>query len=581
MKMKLTAILLTLAMLFALAACGGTASSTEASVAAPAESTAEGNPAPSEEAAPAEPAPAESAEEPASSGEEEVPAEPEIVTNDTVIEYPLAEGESLSIWCSKPSGPPIVRDSWAELEIFQQAEEYLGVQIEWTEVEMFTIETQFNLMVAAGDYTDIISGVVQNYSTGAVGAYEDGVVIDIADLVYDNMPNYWNLVHSDAEKSKHVTTEDGLELAVYVVNDQPLTERGLLIRSDWLETVGMETPATFDELEEVLTAFKSEFNCSNPLYVGETGLTIPALTAGYGIEYFDDDLALYVGDDNQLVCSYMTENYRDYVEMISRWISAGLVNGDMLLNSESVNMNDTQTYICNENTGAFHTSANQLSSYYTYSSNENFDVTPINVVVRNAGDDTINHFGSYEPVQPDQTVSISTDCENPDLALRWIDYWYGEEGTMYMTYGIEDYTYTVAEDGTVTFTDLIVNNDDGMSPEGMIMKYNCQGKLCGVMMQKALWAYYSDKQKEVLDFWSTQVEYDRSIPNYVTLTTEESSEYVGIIADITAYAESELTKFLFGDRDISEWDAFTAELEAMGIHDAIAIYQGAYDRQTA
>lgn len=101
------------------------------------------------------------------------------------------------------------------------------------------------------------------------------------------------------------------------------------------------------------------------------------------------------------------------------------------------------------------------------------------------------------------------------------------------------------------------------------------------MMQKALWAYYSDKQKEVMDFWSTQVEYDRSIPSYVTLTTEESTAYNGIVSDITAYAESELTKFLFGDRDISEWDAFTAELEAMGINDAIAIYQGAYDRQAA
>ena len=576
MKKKLTAMLLAMAMLLALAACGGTTGSEAASSAAPAANSAEQTAAPSEQ--PETPA---SAEVPADSQAEAISAEPEQAFDDTVITYPLSDGEHLSIWCAKPGGPPIVRDSWSELEIFQKAEEHLGVTMDWTEVDMFAMETQFNLMMAAGDYTDIISGVVQNYSTGVVGAYEDGVVMDIADLVYDNMPNYWNLVHADSEKEKYVTTEDGKELAIYVVNDQPLTERGLLIRSDWLDTVGMDTPETFDELEDVLTAFKNEYNCSDPLYVGETGLTIPALTAGYGIEYYDDDLALYVGDDNQLVCSYMTDNYRDYVEMMSRWIKAGLVNGDMLLNSESVSMNDTQTYICNENTGAYHTSANQLSTYYTYSSNKDFDVTPINVVVRNVGDDTINHFGSYEPVQPGQTVSISTDCANPALALRWIDYWYSEEGTMYMTYGIEDYTYTVADDGTVTFTDMIVNNTDGMSPEGMIMKYNCQGKICGVMMQKALWAYYSDKQKEVMDFWSTQVEYDRSIPNYVTLTTEESTEYTGIVSDITAYAESELTKFLFGDRDISEWDAFTAELEAMGINDAIAIYQGAYDRQTA
>ena len=115
----------------------------------------------------------------------------------------------------------------------------------------------------------------------------------------------------------------------------------------------------------------------------------------------------------------------------------------------------------------------------------------------------------------------------------------------------------------------------------MIMKYNCQGKICGVMMQKALWSYYSDTQKEVMDFWSTQVEYDRSIPGYVALSTEESTDYNAIVTDIISYAESELTKFIFGDRSFDEWDAFTGELADMGIDDAIAIYQEAYDRQVA
>ncbi len=572
MKRKLFALLTVFAMLAALTACGetqsdpasGTADSVNVVETAPAENTA---------------AAESSAVEEASASE--VLEDIEAAVNDTVIEYPLADGETLSIFCAKPGGPPIVRDSWAEVEIFQNAEEYLGVNIDWHEVDMMALDTQFNLMVASGDYCDIISGVVQNYSTGVVGAYDDGVIIDIADLVYDNMPNYWNYVHTDSEKEKYVTTEEGFELAVYVVNDVPLTERGLLIRSDRLRDLNLDTPETFDELEEALLAFKNTYHCEDPLYIGETGLGVPGLTAGYDIAYFDSDLALYVDDNGKLVCSYMTENYRDYLETMNRWMNEGLFDGDAVLNASIFNMNTTQTQVCSDNVGIFHTSANQLSTYYTYSENENFDMTPINVVTRNAGDDTINHFGSYEPVQAGQTVSISSDCDDPALALRWIDYWYGEEGTMSMTYGIEDYTYTVGSDGTVTFTDMIVNNDDGMSPEGMIMKYNCQGKICGVMMQKALWNYYSDIQKEVMDFWSTQVEYDRSIPGYVALTTEETASYNAIVTDIISYAESELTKFIFGDRSFSEWDAFTAELEAMGINDAIAIYQGAYDRQTA
>ena len=211
MKMKFSAMLLAIAMLLMLTACGGTTSSVAASSSTPEAVASSETPAPLEES---EAEAASTALESATSEIEVAPAESEPMTNDTVIEYPLADGEHLSIWCAKPGGPPIVRDSWSELEIFQQAEEYLGVTIDWTEVDMFAMETQFNLMMAAGEYTDIISGVVQNYSTGAVGAYEDGVIMDIFDLVYDNMPNYWNLVHADSETEKYVTTEGGQELAI-------------------------------------------------------------------------------------------------------------------------------------------------------------------------------------------------------------------------------------------------------------------------------------------------------------------------------------------------------------------------------
>lgn len=575
MKKRLFALLLTAAMLVAMTACGGgAASAPETSTAQP---SSPESVVPEEVSAPE--APVETAAPEVSAMEEASVVEPveETPFNDTVIEYPLADGETLRIFCAKPGGPPIVRDSWGEVEFFQNAEEHLGVHVEWNEVDMMAMSTQFNLMVASGDYPDIISGVVELYSTGAVGAYENGVIMDFADLTYDNMPNYWNRVHADSEIEKYVMTEEGNELAVYVANDMSLTERGFLIRKDWLDAVGLEVPETFDQLEEALTAFKNTYNCSNALYVGDSGLGVPALTGGYDIAYFDDDLALYV-DDGQLVCSYMTEKYRDFLETMNRWINAGLLNGDMILNAGSISMNDTQTYICTEQTGAFHTSANQLSTYYSSSENPAFDVTPINVVVQNPGDDTINHFGAFEMVQSRQTLSVSTDCENPELALRWMDYWYSDEGTEYMTYGTEGLSYEKDANGVPQFTALVTDNEEGYSPATMIMKYNCQGKLCGVMLQKAFWDYYTPKQQEVMDFWSSQVEYDRSVPGYVTLNTEETTNYNAIVSDILSYAESELTKFLFGERDFSEWDAFTAELEAMGINDAIAIYQGAYDR---
>lgn len=67
----------------------------------------------------------------------------------------------------------------------------------------------------------------------------------------------------------------------------------------------------------------------------------------------------------------------------------------------------------------------------------------------------------------------------------------------------------------------------------------------------------------------------------MTLTAEESDEYVVLKSEIDTYAEEMRQKFIMGTADIeADWDNYIATLEGMGLARAIEIQQEAYTRYT-
>ena len=57
--------------------------------------------------------------------------------------------------------------------------------------------------------------------------------------------------------------------------------------------------------------------------------------------------------------------------------------------------------------------------------------------------------------------AISSTCENPELALQWVDYFYSEEGSVFFSFGVEGVTYTLDADGVPHLNDDILNAEEG------------------------------------------------------------------------------------------------------------------------
>ena len=92
---------------------------------------------------------------------------------------------------------------------------------------------------------------------------------------------------------------------------------------------------------------------------------------------------------------------------------------------------------------------------------------------------------------------------------------------------------------------------------------------------------YSQRQWDAIELWNTDRDPDYMMPYYNMFTAEESQELNDIQNDIVIYVKECINKFVIGEKSLDEWDDYVARVESMGIEDALAIYQKAYDRYMA
>ena len=102
------------------------------------------------------------------------------------------------------------------------------------------------------------------------------------------------------------------------------------------------------------------------------------------------------------------------------------------------------TSVITGKTGAWTSMYTMPSLYEASSEDPDMYIVPVTGPVVNEGDEL--HL-RYRNVYTGTTTSVSADCSNWELALRWLDYLFSEEGARLANYGVEGDTYTMADDG--------------------------------------------------------------------------------------------------------------------------------------
>ncbi len=539
----------------------------------------------------AEEAPAkESAEAPVS----EAPAEEETPVEDAPVEepveedvYPLGEDIVLTAFTefrSTDTGGMIA--SRSETKCFEYAAEVTGVSLKTTDVSQQTFSESFNLLMASGDYPDLIFNVNSYYTSGMDAAIEDDIVVDLAPYLEEYAPNYYGLMEENPQTKKDTHTDTGKVGQFFTIENEPQNRgSGYFIRSDILAQVGLEAPHTIDEYYNVLMAIKDQTDIEYPMYVGSTG--IGSIATAYGVGgisvgggFTGVDLN-YVIEDGVVDVPYFHENYKTVLTIMKKWLDDGIYSRDFITQSTETMPPDANYYAAiTDGECALFSYTSGVTDLVADAREKipDFALEPTRTMVVNEGD--ILPSTTTVTLVDSNGFAVSTQCEDLEIAMRYLDWWYGEEGSLTASYGIEGESYYIDENGEPQWTEMIMNGDGQYTTNQLIYCYCIQSEVGKIDIHRTDYRTTED-EAYVNEVWNQDVDFTKgeSMSRFVTMTAEESESYSSQVNDIATYISETVPRFILGDLNLEgDLDAFIQNLYDMGIEDCIAIKQDVYNR---
>ena len=585
MKMKTLALLLAAVMILGLfGACGSQSGS-----AAPAESAASqeesASPDVSQEEEPGEepeddnlePEDEESdVEEP-----EEEPAEKGPFVAAPAENLPLSDGATLTYFVELPGYMSMFNvNSYDDLEVWQYAEDLLGVDVDFTIVNMESQSTTFSLMIASGDITDLVSGGSSMYSN-TEQMMDDGVAIDLMEY-QDQMPNYWNVLDYYSDYKKVAITQDGFMPEVISISDDYRVSGGMQIRQDWLDDMGAEIPTTFEELHDVLLSFTNNYGADHALLLtGSTQMMGSALVGGFGTIGFDgsDTSSNMFVMDGQVKNGFLADGYKEYMAMMAQWYSEGIIASDFASESSDPWTSNADRYISGGNSGVWTSQSDNMDSNQATGE----DLTPgymISPMAQITKDGDKFHFADsgVGTNAMGKNISVSEDCEDVDLALAFLDFWFTDEGIKLGNYGIEGVSWDYNDEGKPELNDAVLHSDV-FPMVSFATTYYTLACVATLQDYHRMDPAYTQKNLDAMALWTETSDDLYTMPSQVELNYEETNRYSDLWSDISTYAATEVFKFVMGEYNFdTDWDNFISQLQSMGLDECVELYQAAYDR---
>ena len=434
------------------------------------------------------------------------------------------------------------------------------------------------LWAASGTLPDLIPNAAANYPGGGEVAVADDILMDVSAYL-EYAPDYDYYRTRTPEDEQDSLTDSGyvVELTSFFSEDLgPST--GPMIRQDWLDALKLDTPVTYDDWHDVLTAFKEAYD---PAYTFLLPNTISAqnnyFASGFGVLSYTANARGRVTDpfyqvDGKVKFSLLEDEFRDYIALLNQWYEEDLISRDFVSCEADTNGPDLAGYVTSGETGIWFGDVSQMQSYDDSATDAGFHCVAITDPVQKTGD--VTHFDS------DRTgltsYSVAATCENPETVMEWVNYWFTDEGVLLANYGVEGESYTMDENGKPQYTELMTANPNGDTFKTCQLLYTMI-MVPTVVDTSASFGLYSDVQLEAQKIWSSNIDDAYVLPE-ITMTEDENNELSSIYSDLSTMISEKLIRFIIGDESMDNWSAFVTEMEDMNAQRCVEIYQTALDR---
>lgn len=574
MKKRIVSLMLATLMILSMTACGGKDSSAVSAGAASTDTSAAD--VTSKDGPVAEPEITEpgSDEEPAAT---ELDSEVEEISLAPVALPLREETTSMTYWIPMPPAESKgVRPDNVSFNTYML--EQTNVQFEFVGPAANVAGENFSIMVASGDYPDFIEKFGMYYTAGYESAIEQEIIMDVSGLIGEYMPHYTAAMNATEARRLAVTTDSGSIpgfASFYQDPDDDLVTNagyGVIIRQDWLDEQSLDLPETYDDYYEVLKVFRDAYGAT--MWLPNIGVAMnDSFIGGYNTAGYSNGSAVpFFVTDHEVHYGPCEDGYYDYVSMMAKWYQEGLVYADFISGTDVMNA-DSTLYSSGE-VGIFFCSSRAYNSLLTSFPELGFG-PGMNPVVA-TGDEV--HIGTPSSANSISVV-MSTQCSDPELGAKLIDWMYTDDASFHACYGFEGEAYTLDASGTPVFTDLVLNNPEGRE---------AVEALAAVSINYFVWnsdphiesELQGEAYNELYEIWGKHDGNDWNYPSTATMTDDESASFSATYSDIETYVREQTLRWICGDLDLTgaAFEEFKENIAGMNIDTCIEAKQTAYDR---
>lgn len=495
--------------------------------------------------------------------------------------FPLTDSElTLTMWCDLI--PPLFNhmpNGMADNLVYQTLQERSGVSLDITSTAITAASDQVSLIIASGDFPNIWSGFGTYYTNGLEEAVEEELIHDLADYK-EEFPAFFTIIDGYDAYGRNAYTDSGVVGVLNGIWTSPTIDTGLTIRKDWFEALDMEIPTTLEDFHTLLTAFRDQYGAT--YFMNQTSSDpVNSFAQCFGVvgnANVNTTYAYFMAKDGQQVAfSPVEENFRDYLETMQTWYGEGLIYEDFANYSDNI---PDAGMLLNGDIGVTYYS---VANYTTLMEQvtDSFALMAVDVPV-NVETGEPAHLGRQVEYTSGKGFSLSTSLtpgsEEFQAACAMLDYLYTDEGSELCNYGVEGETFTYGPDGEHVWTDLMLNNPNGLAYSWCLNCYTLGAGSFRIDSTRTM-NNYGEGELSLMEVWNNSAnDATDCLPTSLSLTSDESAEFSATFSDINTYVQTNILSFITGAKPMDEFDQFVADIENMGVDRCIEILQDALDR---
>lgn len=471
------------------------------------------------------------------------------------------------------------------------AEEQTNIHIEWDVAPAASLSEKLNLVLASGDYPDVIMNFGISPTQQLIYG-QQGVFLPLNDLIEKYGVETKKLFERYPEIKRAISAPDGKIYALPRINENyhDLMNQKMWIYTPWLDKLGLKMPTTTDEFLEVLRAFKTRDPNGNgkadeiPLG-GAKEASHQMIRFLMNAFIFNNETTanrMLFTEDGKIDVNYNKPEWRQGLEYMNKLYAEGLIAPESFTQDRSQlkQMAEKEVPILGAATANIIQDMTNIAGKWGRWK-EYKTVPPL----KGPGGLQITPYNAYPFARG--VFVITNKARNPEAALRWADAMYREDFTLRSVHGVPGVDWDQAAPGEIG-----VNGEPAkwkkLTPFGVVQNqhwYQSTTTLQDIALRGSLYTD-PDKDAEGMLWEETRKNYDpyKAKPEDIVpplfFTEQQATELADLEKTINDYVGQMTVRFITGHAEIGkQWDTYVSTLDNMGLKRMLQIYNDAYVAQ--